>query len=81
MKWRMVGSLKRGAIDPPERCSVPVAHKLDLVREQEEHVEQAIWERDRPMSIEEVWRLQGRAEGYIKRKQYELGSDVLRRAV
>ena len=69
MIWKAVASLNRGAIDPPERCGAALDHMLNLTLEQEERVQQAIWERDRPMSIEEMWFLQGREAGYTRSRR------------
>jgi hypothetical protein len=61
--YHAVWSLKRGAIDPPERVDPDLEDDMNAAMS-----EAARYELDRPMSDEEMWRLQGLTELSIKAK-------------
>ncbi len=62
MIWHVVSTLQRGAVNPPERCEPGVEAELNAAQDISARLE-----RDRPMCIEEMWRLQGYSAGYITR--------------
>jgi len=61
--YRAVWSMKRGAIDPPERIEPDLEDDINFA----ENIRLRV-ERDAPMCNEELWRPQGLTDGWIKRK-------------